>query len=175
MGFLDESKKSNEEAKKSYDDMKEVYERLGQKVDRLTVAIEKVAAPSFKQTIESRDRQLLEDVIRQMQDFSKESRRTVVGLNNVDKSQKTIFYSVLIVTVSLVAFCFYNMYGMREQVNSTNEKYERITAILSGDAHYWFDGENFNVAKESPTGEYLKKVNEEFREKQQQQKQQKQN
>lgn len=175
MGFLDEAKKSNEEAKQSYEGMKEAYEALRQDVNRLTAVVDKVAAPSFKRTIESRDRQLLEDVTRQMQDFIKESRRTVVGLNNVDKSQKTIFYSVLIVTVSLVAFCFYNMYGMREQVNSTNEKYERITAILSGDAHYWFDGENFNVAKESPTGEHLKKVNEEFREKQQQQKQQKQN
>ena len=72
MGFLDEAKKSNEEARQGYEDMREAYEALRQDVNRLTAAVDKVAAPSFKRTIESRDRDLLEDVTRQMRDISEE-------------------------------------------------------------------------------------------------------
>lgn len=174
MGFLDESKKSNEEAKKSYDDMKEVYERLGQKVDRLTVAIEKVAAPSFKQTIESRDRQLLEDVTRQMQNISEELERSTAGLNIVNRENNRLVYIVFAVFVVVGLFCFYNMYQMRQEVKATNEKYDLITSILSGDSHYWFNGENYVIGRESPTGEYFQKVYEDYQKNKEQQQQQKQ-
>ena len=182
MGFLDEKKKSNEEikksyeeVKKSYDDMKEVYERLGQKVDRLTVAIEKVAAPSFKQTIESRDRQLLEDVTRQMQNISDELESKTEGLRIVNKNHHTVIYTVFGVAVVIALSCFYMMYEMRQEVKATNEKYDLITSILSGDSHYWFNGENYTIGRESPTGEYFQKVYNDYQEKKQQQQQQKQN
>ena len=128
MGFLDEKKKSNEEikksneeVKKSYDDMKGVYERLGQKVDRLTVAIEKIAAPSFKQTIESRDRQLLEDVTRQMQNISDELESKTEGLRIVNKNHHTVIYTVFGFAVVIALSCFYMMYEMRQEVKATNE------------------------------------------------------
>ena len=182
MGFLDEKKKSNEEikksneeVKKSYDDMKEVYERLGQKVDRLTVAIEKVAAPSFKQTIESRDRQFLEDVTRQMQNISDELESKTEGLLIVNKNHNRLIYIIFGFSVVMSLFFFYSAYEMREQVKATNEKYDLITSILSGDSHYWFNGENYTIGRESPTGEYFQKVYNDYQEKKQQQQQQKQN
>lgn len=179
MGFLDENKKSNEEAKKSYEEMKGAYEALRQDlrqdVNRLTAAVDKVAAPSFKQTIESRDRELLEDVTRQMQDISEELRRNVAGLKTVDNDHHRIFYFVSFAFVFVVLFCFYNMYQMRKEVEATNEKYELITSILSGDSHYWFNGENYTIGRESPTGEYFQKVYNDYQEKKQQQQQQKQN
>lgn len=154
MGFLDESKKSNEEAKQSYEEMKGVYEALRQDVNRLTAAVDKVAAPSFKRTIESRDRDLLEDVTRQMRDISEELERSTAGLNIVNRENNRLVYIVFAVFVVVGLFCFYNMYQMRQEVKATNEKYDLITSILSGDSHYWFNGENYTIGRESPTGEY---------------------
>ena len=173
MGFLDESKKSNEEAKQSYEEMKGVYEALRQDVNRLTAAVDKVAAPSFKRTIESRDRDLLEDVTRQMRDISEELERSTAGLNIVNRENNRLVYIAVFVVVGL--FCFYNMYQMRQEVKATNEKYDLITSILSGDSHYWFNGENYIIGRESPTGEYFQKVYNDYQEKKQQQQQQKQN
>lgn len=175
MGFLDESKKSNEEAKQSYEEMKGVYEALRQDVNRLTAAVDKVAAPSFKRTIESRDRDLLEDVTRQMRDISEELERSTAGLNIVNRENNRLVYIVFAVLVVVGLFCFYNMYQMRQEVKATNEKYDLITSILSGDSHYWFNGENYTIGRESPTGEYFQKVYNDYQEKKQQQQQQKQN
>ena len=66
------------------------------------------------------------------------------------------------------------MYQMRQEVKATNEKYELITAILSGDSHYWFNGENYVIGRESPTGEYFQKVYEDYQKNKEQQQQQKQ-
>ena len=174
MGFLDENKKSNEEAKKSYEEMKGAYEALRQDVRCLTAAVDKVAAPSFKQTIESRDRQLLEDVTRQMQNISDELESKTEGLRIVNKNHNRLIYIIFGFSVVMSLFFFYSAYEMREQVKATNEKYDLITSILSGDSHYWFNGENYVIGRESPTGEYFQKVYNDYQEKKQQQQQQKQ-
>lgn len=168
MGFLDEAKKSNEEVRQGYEDMREAYEALRQDVNRLTAAVDKVAAPSFKRTIESRDRELLEDISDQLE-------RSTAGLNIVNRDHNRLVYIVFAVFVVVGLFCFYNMYQMRQEVKATNEKYDLITSILSGDSHYWFNGENYTIGRESPTGEYFQKVYNDYQEKKQQQQQQKQN
>jgi len=114
----------------SLNEMKRDYSRLNEK--------------SFKDTIENEDRKLLNSVLQEVQ--------------SAGNANKALFFVAVGVVIGCLGFNFWTQWKMKAQLDQVNHNYELTTAILSGDAHYWYDGTNYVVARESPAGAYLQKV-----------------
>lgn len=98
----------------------------------------------YKSTIENEDRKLLQELFR--------------DAKTVNRGNGIMFLVAVAVVIACVGLNVWTQWKVKKDLEQVNLNYELTTAILSGDAHYWFDGTNYQVARESPAGVYLQKV-----------------
>ena len=104
----------------------------------------RTAIPKSQPPMDEQDRTLL--------------KQTINNVHTVYSDNKWLLKLGGAVVVLLLAYSLWNQYLMRQEVKQVSTNYDRITAILSRDKNYWFDGDNFNIAQESPTADYLRQV-----------------
>lgn len=85
-------------------------------------------------------------------------KQTIKNVHTVYSDNKWLLKLGGAVVVLLLAYSLWNQYLMRQEVKQVSINYDRITAVLSRDKNYWFDGDNFNIAQESPKAEQLRQI-----------------
>lgn len=111
---------------------------------RREVANNSERGSEYKSTIENEDRKLLQELFR--------------DARTVNRGNGVMFLVAVAVVIACVGLNVWTQWKVKKDLEQVNLNYELTTAILSGDAHYWFDGTNYQVARESPAGVYLQKV-----------------
>jgi len=102
----------------------------------------------YKSTIENEDKKLLSEIL--------------VGTRSVSRANGVMVIIAAVMVIACVGLNVWTQWKVKKDMERVNTNYELTTAILSGDAHYWFDGTNYQVARESPAGVYLQKVYAEY-------------
>lgn len=117
---------------------------LNHSLDELKRDYARLADSDYKDTIQDEDRKLLNETLQE--------------LRAVHTGNKMLFLTAVCVVIVCVGLNGWTLWKMRDNLAQVNHNYELTTAILSNDAHYWFDGLNYVVAHESPAGVYLQRV-----------------
>lgn len=134
----------NKEKTKEYEKLTKQVADLSNEVKRLNGVMEKIANPSFKQTIENNDRNLLEKVCQ--------------SLNETAGSLKMLLIIVAVAFVLDVGMNMYSSYNHNKAIDQVSTDYDYMTSILSGDRHYWFDGENYQLSRQAPETKRLEEA-----------------
>ena len=85
----------------------------------------------------------------------REIRGILSGVDQGFKSYNIMLYLLIGTMVFFGVFSIWTNYNIRETNKELNWKYDVVTSILSGDRHYWWDGENYEASRVAPEAKRL--------------------
>ena len=106
----------------------------------------------LKKTVESSSRIVVADETkREMRDLIE---CAAAGID----SYKYPVYLLFGMTILLAVSVSFNLYKLNETAEYMDWKYDAVTGILSGDRHYWWNGENYEASRLAPEAKRLQEV-----------------
>ena len=75
----------------------------------------------------------------------------VIGIDFV----KFSVYALFGIAIILGGAILWNSHKLNETAENMDWKYDVVTGILSGDRHYWWDGENYQASRKAPEAKRL--------------------
>ncbi len=73
-------------------------------------------------------------------------------------SYKYPVYALFIIAAILAVAILWNNYKLKDTAENMDWRYDAVTGILSGDRHYWWDGENFQNSRTAPEAKRLQEA-----------------
>ncbi|MBP9483435.1 MAG: hypothetical protein KBF19_01485 [Negativicutes bacterium] len=73
-------------------------------------------------------------------------------------SYKIPIYALFVMVIILGVSIVWNSHRLNEIAENMDWKYDSVTSILSGDRHYWWDGENYQTSRNAPETKRLKEA-----------------
>ena len=70
-------------------------------------------------------------------------------------SYRFSIYALFGIAIILSGAILWNTYKLKDTAESMDWKYDVVTGILSGDRHYWWDGENYQASRKAPEAKRL--------------------
>ena len=153
MGFANEHRAKEQAAAEhkaqEYEALRESVETLRKEIRALSIKIDKQAESAS----DDEDRQLILNVNNRLERVQRDVR-------TANDNRKIMALAVVVCIIASILINFWTQTKTRNYMEQIETDYRSTTAILSGDEHYWFDGENFRMGQESPTGEEYRQIRE---------------
>ena len=153
MGFANEHRAKEQSAAEhkaqEYEALRESVESLRKEIRALSIKIDKQAESAS----DDKDRQLILNVNNRLESVQRDVR-------TANDNHKIMALAVVICIIASILISFWTQTKTRNYMEQVETDYRSTTAILSGDEHYWFDGENYRMGQESPTGEEYRQIRE---------------
>lgn len=70
-------------------------------------------------------------------------------------SYRFSIYALFGIAIILGGAILWNSYKLKDTAENMDWKYDVVTGILSGDRHYWWDGENYQASRKAPEAKRL--------------------
>jgi len=106
----------------------------------------------LKKAVESPSRMVVDDETREEMKYMIES--AAAGID----SYKYPVYVLFGMTILLAVSVSFNLYKLNETAEYMDWKYDAVTGILSGDRHYWWNGENYEASRLAPEAKRLQEA-----------------
>lgn len=78
------------------------------------------------------------------------------------ESYRFSIYALCGIAVILAGAILWNSHRLNEFAENMDWKYDVVTGILSGDRHYWWDGENYEASRKAPEAKRLQEAIDRF-------------
>ena len=158
MGFANEHRAKEQSAAEhkaqEYEALRESVEALRKEIRALDKKIDKQAELSDQVvSMDDEDRQLILNIYDRLEGVKRD-------VNTVHANYKWLFLVMSGIVLMSMVFSFWTQVITRNYMKQIQDDYRSTKAILSGDEHYWFDGENFRMGQDSPTGEEYQQIRE---------------
>ena len=158
MGFANEHRAKEQSAAEhkaqEYEALRESVEALRKEIRVLDKKIDKQAELSDQVvSMDDEDRQLILNVNDRLGNVQRDVR-------TANENHKVMALAVVVCTIASIMISFWTQAKTRNYMEQIETDYRSTKAILSGDEHYWFNGENFRMGQESPTGEEYRQISE---------------
>lgn len=157
MGFLDEEEKVKKEALEA-----EQKAQAKKQAEAIRAAVAAAVSPlqrelnhlrvevrELKIAAEKPNRTILDDATRKEMRGIMEN--AVIGIDFV----KFSVYALFGIAIILGGAILWNSHKLNETAENMDWKYDVVTGILSGDRHYWWDGENYQASRKAPEAKRL--------------------
>ena len=153
MGFMDENKEKEQAA---------ICAAVTEAVTAAVVPLQKEIANlkgelgELKKNAEKPSKAIIDDE-------TKNEIRGMVKLaaEGVD-SYKYPVYALFGFVALLMAAVTWNTYQLRTTTENMDWKYDVVTGVLSGDRHYWWDGQNYEASRKAPEAKRLQTAVEQY-------------
>lgn len=153
MGFANEHRAKEQSAAEhkaqEYEALRESVEALRKEIRVLSIKIDK----QDESASDDEDHKLMLNIYNRLGDVQ-------YDVNTVHASYKYLFFVVTGFALASIVFGLWTQVITRNCMEQIQNDYRSTKAILSGDEHYWFDGENFRMGQDSPTGEEYRQIRE---------------
>lgn len=98
--------------------------------------------------------------------MDEETRKEIKGMmvsatSGIDSYRFSI-YGLFGISVILACTIIFNSYRLSETEKNMDWKYDVVTGILSGDQHYWWNGENYEASRKAPEAKRLQESLEKY-------------
>lgn len=157
MGFLDDEEKAKNEALEA-----ERKAQAKEQAELIRAAVAAAVSPlqreltslrgevrEIKKAAEKPNTAVMDEGTR------KEIRAMMASAAGGIDSYKYSIYALLGMVVILAGAILWNTHKMNDISESMDWKYDVVTGILSGDRHYWWDGENYQASRKAPEAKRL--------------------
>lgn len=165
MGFLDDEEKAKKEALEA-----EKKEQAKEQAEVIRAAVAAAVLPlqrevtslrgevrEFKKAAEKPNMAVMDEGTRT------EIRGIMATAADGINSNKFSIYILFGITAILAAAIIWNSYKLNKTIENMDWKYDVVTGILSGDRHYWWDGENFEASRKAPEAKRLQDALDHYR------------
>jgi len=107
---------------------------------------------NLKKVVESPSRMVVDDESKEEMKYMIES--AAAGIDSYKYPVYALFGMAILLAVSVI----FNLHKLNETVEYMDWKYDAVTGILSGDRHYWWNGENYEASRLAPETKRLQEV-----------------
>ena len=73
-------------------------------------------------------------------------------------SYRSSIYALFGIAIILGGAILWNSYKLKDTAENMDWKYDVVTGILSGDRHYWWNGENYEASRDKPEAKRLQEA-----------------
>jgi hypothetical protein len=156
MGFMDEEEKAKKEEFEA--NKKEQAEVIRAAVAAAIVPLQreiislKGEVKELKKVTEKQHTAVIDDSTR------REIRGMMASAAEGINSYRLPVYALFGITIIFAGSILWNSHRLNDFAENMDWKYDVVTGVLSGDRHYWWNGENYEASRKAPEAKRLQEA-----------------